>query len=45
MIYLANLNQAAFQDVSVESRVRLDTFEHYQEHGIDLRRWLALSGG
>ena len=43
MIYLANLNQAAFQDVSVESRVRLDTYEHYQEHGIDLRRWLAFS--
>ena len=42
--YLVGLPRAAFQDAAVEWRIRLDTYGHYSEHGIDLRRWLTSSG-
>ena len=42
MAYLASLPQEAFQQADIEWRIRLDTSGHYQEHGVDLRRWLSL---
>ena len=37
---LSGLPEEHFGSNEVHERIRIDTYEHYEDHGLEIRRWL-----
>ena len=39
--FVENIDETSFDVAEVERRVRMDLYDHYREHGVQISRWLG----